>query len=155
MRVTPNKKKDRVNALPFELIYCIWVISAANSKLTQVQQHFPLLFSPNSGQDDVCASNPCLHGGSCLSHPSDRFKPKCSCNIGFIGSRCEWMSSCKVWRDIGFNITGKYVIKTDENSPPITVDCDMETDGGGWTVIQVIIFYAQAWSAIISWKTPN
>ncbi|NP_001079137.1 ficolin-2 precursor [Xenopus laevis] len=43
--------------------------------------------------------------------------------------------NCKEWLDQGASISGWYTIYT-PNGLPLSVLCDMETDGGGWIVFQ-------------------
>ena len=37
---------------------------------------------------------------------------------------------------MGYNTSGYYTIQPNTSRPQITACCDMETDGGGWTIIQ-------------------
>ena len=40
----------------------------------------------------------------------------------------------------GVTMSGMYTVKPLDSSRPLQVDCDMDTDGGGWTVRHVMTF---------------
>ena len=47
---------------------------------------------------------------------------------------------CSDVQRAGSNISGIYTVYPDDGREPIAVFCDMETDGGGWTVRNVSQF---------------
>jgi hypothetical protein len=46
-------------------------------------------------------------------------------------------ATCEAWRDDGFSTTGAYFIDPDpdDDVPPVQTWCDMDVDGGGWTLV--------------------
>ncbi|XP_071954761.1 ficolin-1-like [Antedon mediterranea] len=66
----------------------------------------------------------------------------CTCMDGFTGPKCTLSSSfsgiavsCQQYQDAGHDLSG--VLQIDLTSiAPVDVICDMDTDDGGWTVIQ-------------------
>lgn len=84
--------------------------------------------------EDSCKSNPCLNGGKCINALTGF---KCVCNGGYVGTICEGLKTdCKEILSSGTGkVTGVYTVQP-SGSEKFKVLCDMETDGGGWTVIQ-------------------
>ncbi|XP_025111791.1 tenascin-like [Pomacea canaliculata] len=73
-------------------------------------------------------------------HPhSDCLSGRCLCHSGFhfneAKKECVATRSCADLLATGAK-TGVYIVQLPENNRPVSVWCDMDTAGGGWTVIQ-------------------
>ncbi|MEQ9651742.1 MAG: fibrinogen-like YCDxxxxGGGW domain-containing protein [Sandaracinaceae bacterium] len=85
---------------------------------------------------DDCSPNPCLNGGTCTDGV-DSFT--CACAGGYTGPTCSTAPSrrsCLEILNAGESTgSGTYMIDVDAGGPlaPISVYCDMVTDGGGYT----------------------
>ena len=55
--------------------------------------------------------------------------------ICFLGG-ISYPRDCYDAMMMGHNTSGSYTIQPNTSRPQITACCDMETDGGGWTIIQ-------------------
>ena len=57
-----------------------------------------------------------------------------STNLPPLTHRPHDPRDCKEVQTAGFNASGRYAVYPDDGEDPVFVFCDMETDGGGWTV---------------------
>nr|XP_026499442.1 fibroleukin-like [Vanessa tameamea] len=60
---------------------------------------------------------------------------KCDCRLGRVDRSERYPTDCQEIQAQGFNVTGIYKIKPDDTEP-FYVLCDLNSAGGGWTVIQ-------------------
>ncbi len=87
--------------------------------------------------DDCPAVNPCQNGGSCVDGVNAY---TCSCVNGYSGATCGTLppKSCSEIKTANAAAAdGVYTIDPDGVGAiaPLSVFCDMTTDGGGWTKI--------------------
>lgn len=85
---------------------------------------------------DDCAPNPCLNGGTCADGLNAY---TCTCATYYTGTTCATYTlpaSCKAIKTATPSATdGMYTIDPDGTGAfaPLSVFCDMTTDGGGYT----------------------
>lgn len=89
---------------------------------------------------DECASNPCLNGGTCIDGVNAY---SCTCAAGYSGANCESLpTSCQEIHAAEPSApTGSYLIDVDGDGPLAAFNawCDMDFDGGGWTLYYVAL----------------
>jgi hypothetical protein len=89
-------------------------------------------FAPGLPAAPICVPA-CNNDGACVGPGT------CDCPSGWGGPRCDTVTvgtSCKALRDGGVTTSGLYTLDPDGAGPLAAFQawCDMETDGGGWTM---------------------
>ncbi|TNF38079.1 MAG: hypothetical protein EP329_01455 [Deltaproteobacteria bacterium] len=89
-------------------------------------------FAPGLPAAPVCVPA-CDNGGTCIAPNT------CDCPAGWGGDHCQTVTvgtSCKALLAAGVTTSGLYTLDPDDTGPlaPFQAWCDMETDGGGWTM---------------------
>ena len=51
----------------------------------------------------------------------------------------ELPKDCQEVKDRGNVASGQYMISPQDDEPPFRVYCDLDTDGGGWTVCKLFV----------------
>ncbi|XP_019645246.1 PREDICTED: tenascin-X-like [Branchiostoma belcheri] len=89
-------------------------------------------------RNEFCIPNPCidLHQWLCTNQANGY---SCTCDPGWEGDSCDTYTgtitpqNCADLSAMGIQTSGTYHVG---HPQPFQVSCDMDTDGGGWTVIQ-------------------
>ncbi|KAK3577305.1 hypothetical protein CHS0354_008398 [Potamilus streckersoni] len=117
------------------------IIDQLSDLFQNPQQHVNQRDQIQLRQEGTGSSNPgsCHCTCSCNSQPTwgDRLGPVCpSYYPNCRGSLSEKPRDCQELYQKGYARNGVYIIYPDGLPRGIYVRCDMDTDGGGWTVIQ-------------------
>ncbi|XP_035699565.1 ficolin-2-like [Branchiostoma floridae] len=88
-------------------------------------------------RNEYCIPNPCVNfHESCMNEANGY---TCTCDAGWEGDSCDMFTGtiypqhCADLSAVGIQTSGTYHVG---HPQPFPVSCDMDTAGGGWTVIQ-------------------
>ncbi|XP_025083809.1 tenascin-like [Pomacea canaliculata] len=100
--------------------------------------HYQRTCKSTLGSPDDWYNSLCNTKEDCRDPNSDCLSHRCLCRSGFkfieTEKECVVARSCLDWQDKGAK-SGVYTIQLIASSKPRSVWCDMDTAGGGWTVI--------------------
>ncbi|XP_019645249.1 PREDICTED: uncharacterized protein LOC109485993 [Branchiostoma belcheri] len=88
-------------------------------------------------RSEFCIPDPCVHLHQSCTNQVNGFT--CTCDPGWEGDSCDTYTgtitpqNCADLSAMGIQTSGTYHVG---HPQPFQVSCDMDTDGGGWTVIQ-------------------
>ncbi|KAI0226078.1 Fibrinogen C domain-containing protein 1-B [Lamellibrachia satsuma] len=110
---------------------------ANNQALQRLRLTMLLLLAGHVKAAEDCITNPCKNGGTFVDGGVNTYT--CSCAYGYDGFHCQNelpTHNCFDLLKKGHRDSGVYKIYLEQAMKYVQVNCDMETDGGGWLVFQ-------------------